>query len=338
MGILSRMISFTLVKNGEDGKPGPMPHNMGEWNKNVEYIKDDYIQPYVWKYQETKKMYYLLVADRSKGDDPYLNNTQGSGNIWRYNEKYDLLLARKIQADEINTDSLVAKSVRTSTTGPRVEIQGSTIDVFGVSAYPNIRFGVDDKGYAVLTYYDNNGLKLYDLGPGGLKNINYAPAKYTELLLYKLCEPIEPDVIEYSDVDEVTWDSISTIHGTKFYTYYAGGKPNVTSEDREREKYTYTGAYSNSSKIEDGWYFFPRGVKWSKKQLISENTYEWIKPNGENGLYENSLFGVQDKDPIYFESIYLYKGGIRVSSKKVFWNDRFSNDPGQGGIPRFGRD
>ena len=64
--------------------------------QDVEYIKDDYIQPYVWKYQGTKKMYYLLVADRSKGDDPYLNNTQGGGNIWRYNEKYDLLLARKI--------------------------------------------------------------------------------------------------------------------------------------------------------------------------------------------------------------------------------------------------
>lgn len=44
---LSKMVSFNLVKDGENGepgepgKPGPMPINQGEWNPNTNYYKDD---------------------------------------------------------------------------------------------------------------------------------------------------------------------------------------------------------------------------------------------------------------------------------------------------------
>lgn len=49
-----------------------------------------------------------------------------------------------------------------------VEIYGSTINIFGETGIMNIQFGVDDEGYAVLKYYDNNGNLLYDMGPRGL--------------------------------------------------------------------------------------------------------------------------------------------------------------------------
>jgi hypothetical protein len=41
-------------------------------------------------------------------------------------------------------------------------------DIFGTVAR-NIHFGVNSDGMAVLQYYDNSGVLLYDLGPDGIK-------------------------------------------------------------------------------------------------------------------------------------------------------------------------
>ena len=58
------------------------------------------------------------------------------------------------------------------TTGnARVSIKGSLMEVFGTQnlAVPNIRFGVDETtGCAVMQYYDNYGVLIYDLGPNGI--------------------------------------------------------------------------------------------------------------------------------------------------------------------------
>jgi hypothetical protein len=86
------------------------------------------------------------------------------------------LLARKIKASEIETDSIVSKTLKTSDSGPRVEIYGSMLNVYGGSGIANIKFGVNSYGYATLSYYDNNGNLLYDLGPKGIDWNSIVPA------------------------------------------------------------------------------------------------------------------------------------------------------------------
>ena len=86
------------------------------------------------------------------------------------------LLARKIKASEIETDTIISKVVKTSDSGPRIEIYGSMLNVYGGSGIANIKFGVNPYGYATLSYYDNNGNLLYDLGPNGIDWGSIVPA------------------------------------------------------------------------------------------------------------------------------------------------------------------
>lgn len=339
MKILSKMISFNLIKDGEKGEPGPMPINAGQWNETVKYIKDEISVPYVWQLNSSnsKREYYLLMKSTSLGDNPYINNTQGSGDIWRRVEKLDLILSRKIQADEIETANLVVKYLQTEKMGPRVEIQGSTIDIYGLaSTFPNIRFGVNDSGFAVLTYYDNDGVKLYDLGPSGLQNVNYAPASYTEVKFYKLHGYTPFDEVTFSDVSAIRSDDINYENSTSFYKYYAGGKPNVSETERAKEAYLYKTQSTSGAKIEDGWYFTPNYKNGVRLEWVSAQTGQMIKPGSSKDIYEN-FAGVKDTPSIYYENIVLYKDGLRQGSKRAFWNgppkDPWNPGGGGGWIP-----
>ena len=78
------------------------------------------------------------------------------------------------------SNDLVVSKLKTVEAGARIEASGTMLQVFGNMAL-NIRFGVDANGYAVLSYYDNNGVKLYDLGPQGLNYIDMSEAKMTPI-------------------------------------------------------------------------------------------------------------------------------------------------------------
>ena len=63
---------------------------------------------------------------------------------------------------------LTSGSVQTLDTGSgHVNIKDGLISIFNSGNICNIRFGLKD-GYMVMSYYNNNGQLLYDLGPNGL--------------------------------------------------------------------------------------------------------------------------------------------------------------------------
>lgn len=75
----------------------------------------------------------------------------------------------------INSDQFEVKNLETipdtsedENNQARVKASGSLLEVFGANGVCNIRFGVDENGYAVLNYYSNAGEFLYNLGPEGL--------------------------------------------------------------------------------------------------------------------------------------------------------------------------
>ena len=84
---------------------------------------------------------------------------------------------------KLNADLIEAKVLKTySEEGSSVEIEKGMISVFGLTGICNIRFGINDAGMAVLSYYDNSGNKLYDLGPGGIDAGQLSSAKLTSTL------------------------------------------------------------------------------------------------------------------------------------------------------------
>jgi len=145
MRLFSNTLTFNRIKDGEDGKPGPSLVYAGAWREDVTYLKDDVINHYVHQVRNGKKEFYLLQSPQSLGDDPYLNNTQGSGDIWRRVEQHDLILARKIQADEIDVESLFAERIQT---GNIDILEGATIsgELKGVSGTFKELYVLDNRG------------------------------------------------------------------------------------------------------------------------------------------------------------------------------------------------
>ncbi len=69
----------------------------------------------------------------------------------------------------INADKIMARQLDTTgSNGQRVSIEDGLMQIFGKNGVCNIKFGVNDNGEAILSYYDMNGKWLYDLGPNKL--------------------------------------------------------------------------------------------------------------------------------------------------------------------------
>ena len=63
--------------------------------------------------------------------------------------------------------------------GQMVRIADGLINIYGKAGTANIRFGLNSSGQAVLSYYDDNGNFLYDLGPAGVASFSKTDAKIT---------------------------------------------------------------------------------------------------------------------------------------------------------------
>lgn len=63
--------------------------------------------------------------------------------------------------------------------GQMVRIADGLINIYGKAGTANIRFGLNGSGQAVLSYYDDNGNFLYDLGPAGVASLSKTDAKIT---------------------------------------------------------------------------------------------------------------------------------------------------------------
>lgn len=87
----------------------------------------------------------------------------------------------------LNADLIAAKVLESlGSNGARVAISDGMIEFFGSvnKTKPNIRFGLNSEGSAVLSYYDNNGNFLYDLGPAGISTMDKSNGSFTEYKFY----------------------------------------------------------------------------------------------------------------------------------------------------------
>ena len=73
----------------------------------------------------------------------------------------------------------------TGSDGRSIVLSGGMLQIFGTAntSQPNIVFGVDETGAAILSYYSNDGVLLYDLGPSGLDAKGMTSASLTSIIL-----------------------------------------------------------------------------------------------------------------------------------------------------------
>lgn len=84
--------------------------------------------------------------------------------------------------DESGINAQLVRTQRLQTKGKNgieVRIEDGMVQIFGAAGVANIRFGLDDNGYATLGYYDNNGNLLYDLGPKGIAKLDVSDSTMT---------------------------------------------------------------------------------------------------------------------------------------------------------------
>ena len=87
----------------------------------------------------------------------------------------------------LNADLIAAKVLESlGSNGARVTISDGIMEFFGSvnKTMPNIRFGLNSEGSAVLSYYDNEGNFLYDLGPSGISTMDKTNGSFTEYKFY----------------------------------------------------------------------------------------------------------------------------------------------------------
>lgn len=87
----------------------------------------------------------------------------------------------------LNADLIAAKVLESlGSNGARVVINDGIMEFFGSinKTQPNIRFGLNSDGSAVLSYYDNAGNFMYDLGPDGISTMDKQDGIFTEYSFY----------------------------------------------------------------------------------------------------------------------------------------------------------
>lgn len=108
-----------------------------------------------------------------------------------YGEKVKVMNGNAIAAlfkdGMLNADLIAAKVLESlGSNGARVTISDGIMEFFGSvnNKMPNIRFGLNSEGSAVLSYYDNEGNFLYDLGPSGISTMDKTNGTFTEYKFY----------------------------------------------------------------------------------------------------------------------------------------------------------
>ena len=191
--VAGRVYSYTIpirtVEDGADGKPGAAGKN-GKWMRGPqswEELGEGYtfyplsdedsemfdVVEYGGKYYECNKK-HVKSSDTTPLDD---YTTYGGKGNWSLSSQFSFVATKVLWSKIGQIDFFGSQSINVygESNNSRICLRNGMIEIFGSvnAVIPNIRFGVDPAtGCAIMSYYDNKGNWLYDLGPGGWDNKN----------------------------------------------------------------------------------------------------------------------------------------------------------------------
>ncbi|WP_308240692.1 hypothetical protein [Prevotella sp.] len=185
--------------------------------------------------------------------------------------------------DESGINAQLVRAQRLQTkgkNGAEVRIEDGMVQIFGAAGVANIRFGLDDNGYATLGYYDNHGNLLYDLGPKGIAKLDVSDSTMTRTAFINLDAAglVSPYTEKKDGYLWITADNNNKFFGlqgkpnvyvranlgvSKSVTLYLYRAPRVNGEVMADDKY---GMNKSQTEKADGCYFTS-----SKIQVVGNN-------------------------------------------------------------------
>lgn len=182
----SRTIPVRTISDGtagKDGKNGKRMRGPQSWEElgdgytfyplNSEESDVFDVVEYDGKFYECNKQH---VKDSSVTPHDDYTAYAGKGN-WTLSTQYSFVATKVMWSAIGQIDFFGSQSINVygQNNNSRICLHNGMVEIFGAvnSVVPNIRFGVDSEtGYSILSYYDNNGKWLYDIGPNGWDNKN----------------------------------------------------------------------------------------------------------------------------------------------------------------------
>lgn len=209
-----------------------------------------------------------------------------------------------LDARLINAAKIIAERLETSgNTGQRVAIEDGLMQIFGTNGVCNIKFGVNDNGEAILSYYDKNGKWLYDLGPNKLDGSQITSSAVTIKEYVKAT--IKPGTNDF--YDNVTYLG-KEVKQVKFqYSQLLFGNNRFMNEDDEIKK---------NSSAHIGYHPFANESNVTK-------LYRYSAPRMGNTIVKDDKYGLSTADLAkradgkYFTSMTMASGGSLVNLAPV---------------------
>lgn len=223
----------------------------------------------------------------------------------------ELMLARKIVSSEIDVESMVVSQLHTSGDGPTIAIQQGMMEVFGSvnKLLPNIRFGVNDDGYAVMQYFDNSGNFLYDLGPSGISSIEAREEKW---ITYhrKYLGTSESSVIGGQAYIDVLYDK-----GADIYQYVSKMVAGVVEDTANDGRFFNTKTVNVNYRI-TGWYCVT-----AMSGATSEMPMQYIGDTEPSDMSTyNPSINMGTGYAVYFKTLEYYSAGKLTRRQNVYWS------------------
>ena len=299
-----------IITKQKDGR-SDIAYRKALWVTGKQYYKGLSSEPYL-DFVKYENLWYMCKASHISGTF----TTDLNAGRWAIMNNFenvatDLVLSRKILAEEIDTDNIVAKNMRTANSGARVEAFGSEQNFYNENGVKQMQIGIVN-GNVVLTYFAADGSKLYDLGPGGFNWGAIKPASWSEYKQKSLNQTATPTM--YNVTSKVSnWNyKEGPIAGETFFSYYAGVNPTITEADRQKEKYIYMYQNLSGGYIPNGWYLNPAMPRFTSGSYASQ----W---NADPKVLSNQL--LNNKSSIAYRQLLNFVGGLIVDEMKVAWND-----------------
>ena len=208
-----------------------------------------------------------------------------------------------------------ATKFRTGKSGLRLEAENGLISVFGNLA-KNIEFGVNDEGLAVMRYFDNDGVLLYDLGPNGISSVKRDNDKW---VLKRLTYLGLDEKVLFGEMwpTAVNPYYITGENRFQFLSGYVGGAYNDLENNRKIFKtQSKTDSFGKSNVVEKGWY-----CDTLPKDATEMNRMQFVIVDGKlpedmNVLNPNFNTSV----PVYVTSAFYIANGFITKRMNVYYN------------------
>lgn len=327
---VARSATLPVVKDGTDGADGspgihgsrgPAIRGPQDWEGLADGYAfesgaegESYIDIVVWNddYYVCKTSHTKSVED---GNWP-TSEISNEDTLWGAANQMDFVATKLLLAERAKIKNLYVEEVETvdSNGNSSVHISGGIITVGKHGSTPNIRFGLDESGMAVLRYYDNAGNLLYDLGPNGLRKLEVTAERWGEFELAGVCDTVE-EITE--DIAAWAYPDIPTAVAT-YYRYISGTLNGEPTDTAHNNKVYYAKNYN--SKGLTGWLMtVEAAMVHSRKQ----GQTEWAVPLPADMTEANeAILVTQNATVLYYRTLYHYTNGINDAVQNYYFTDK----------------